>query len=48
MIVEENHTQLIKQQGQPTRVKVKETLSEIHSHREEPQVKTNVSPRSTG
>jgi hypothetical protein len=38
MIVEENHTQLIKQQGQPTRVRVKETLSEIHSDTEDPKV----------
>jgi hypothetical protein len=38
MLVEENHTQLIKQQGLPTRVRVKETLSEIHSDTEEPKV----------
>ena len=29
MIVEENHTQLIKQPGQPTKLKIKETMSEI-------------------
>jgi hypothetical protein len=40
MIVEENHTQLIKQEGQPTRIRVKETLSEIHSEQETPQVRT--------
>ena len=29
MIVEENHTQLIKQPGRPTKMKIKETMSEI-------------------
>ena len=29
MIVEENHTQLIRQPGRPTKMKIKETMSEI-------------------
>ena len=38
MIVEENHTQLIKQPGQPTTMKVKETMSEILGDSSNPKI----------
>ena len=38
MIVEENHTQLIKQPGMPTKLKVKETMSEILGNNPNPQI----------
>ena len=38
MIVEENHTQLIKQPGMPTKLKIKETMSEILGHQQSPKV----------
>ena len=38
MIVEENHTQLIKQPGMPTKLKVKETMSEILGNKPNPKI----------
>jgi hypothetical protein len=38
MIVEENHTQLIKQPGMPTKLKVKETMSEILGNNPNPHI----------
>ena len=38
MIVEENHTQLIKQPGRPTTLKIKETMSEILGDSNSPQI----------
>ena len=38
MIVEENHTQLIKQPGRPTKLKIKETMSEILGDSNNPQI----------
>ena len=38
MIVEENHTQLIKQAGRPTKLKIKETMSEILGDSNNPQI----------
>ena len=38
MLVEENHTQLIKKLGMPTILKVRETLSEVSGNKAKPEV----------